>query len=377
MLAALAATLVLAAGEQPDAPAPDSDKLRALRQETERLRAQVAELAQRERGVLGEIERLDAELRLSEATVAEAAERVSVVSARIDEATRGLAELERVQSERRAYLSFRLREMYKRGPGASLRRLLGGEEARTFLAGLRYATYLTEKDRATLESYRKDAARLAAERDGLLRDREALAAGEDDANRARAALAGSRAERARYLGGIKRDRLKTENAIQELETAANDLGGVVGRIRPAPPEAAVPPSRSKPQPGTLDWPVPGKVTAGFGRVVHPQFKTVVPHPGLDIEAAAGTDIRAVLEGRVAYSAWLRGYGLTAIVDHGGGLLTVYAHAAALLAEQGEQVERGQVIGKVGDTGSLRGTYLYFEMRQDGKPVDPARWLKRR
>jgi septal ring factor EnvC (AmiA/AmiB activator) len=74
---------------------------------------------------------------------------------------------------------------------------------------------------------------------------------------------------------------------------------------------------------------------------------------------------------------MRGYGLTAIVDHGGGLLSIYAHASVLLVESGESCSRGQVLGKIGDSGSLRGPYLYFELRVDGKPTDPAPWLRRR
>ena len=127
--------------------------------------------------------------------------------------------------------------------------------------------------------------------------------------------------------------------------------------------------------GLLDWPAAGSVRAGFGTVVHPRFKTEVPHPGWDIDAREGAPIRAVFDGAVIYAAWLHGYGLTAILDHGEGLLSVYAHAAVLIVEEGERVHRGQSLGRVGETGSLRGPYLYFELRQDGRPIDPATWLR--
>ena len=80
---------------------------------------------------------------------------------------------------------------------------------------------------------------------------------------------------------------------------------------------------------------------------------------------------------MVFSQWFRGYGLTVIVDHGGGWLTVYGHASALLVEKGEAVRRGQKIAVVGDSGSLRGPYLYFELRKDGRPVDPLGWLHSR
>ncbi len=129
--------------------------------------------------------------------------------------------------------------------------------------------------------------------------------------------------------------------------------------------------------GLLDWPAEGEVSAGFGTFIHPRFKTKVPHPGLDIEGRNGDDIRSVFDGRVVFASWMRGYGLTAILEHGGGLLSIYAHASALLVEPGEEVLRGQLLGTIGDTGSLRGPFLYFELRRDGRPIDPAEWLRPR
>ena len=129
--------------------------------------------------------------------------------------------------------------------------------------------------------------------------------------------------------------------------------------------------------GLLDWPAEGPVGAGFGTVVHPRFKTKLPHPGLDIETGIGSGISAVFEGRVVFASWMRGYGLTAIVDHGNGVLSIYAHASVLLAEKGQTVLRGEKLGHIGDTGSLRGPFLYFELRINGEPGDPVLWLRPR
>jgi murein DD-endopeptidase MepM/ murein hydrolase activator NlpD len=129
--------------------------------------------------------------------------------------------------------------------------------------------------------------------------------------------------------------------------------------------------------GLLDWPSDGEVLEGFGTAIHPRFKTRVPHPGLDLEGDFSTGIRSIFDGTVVFAEWMRGYGLTAIVDHGGGVLSVYAHASVLLVEPGENVVRGQTLGRVGETGSLRGPYLYFELRVDGKPADPVTWLRPR
>jgi septal ring factor EnvC (AmiA/AmiB activator) len=103
----------------------------------------------------------------------------------------------------------------------------------------------------------------------------------------------------------------------------------------------------------------------------------VPHPGLDIEAREGEPFRSVFEGEVVYASWLRGYGLTAIVDHGSGVMSIYAHASVLVVEEGSRVVTGERLGLVGETGSLAGPFLYFELRRDGKPIDPVPWLRPR
>lgn len=340
--------------------------------EAEQLRRDLDSLSGKERSVLDELRRLETQARLRRVEEQDAAARIAELSATIDDRTVGLARLEAEQAQRRRYLAFRMREMYKRGPGAPLGLLVQRGAATDAMRGLRYATFLNERDARTMRVFRADSLRLAQEREDLVGTRTGLDSARADAEKAAAELDRSRAEQSRYLTTIRRDRKTHEDALRELDNASRELSGLTDRSADAP---VVP--REAPQRGGLAWPVSGKISAGFGRVTHPQFKTVVPHPGLDLEATEGSDFRAVAGGAVVYSAWLRGYGLTAIVDHGGGLLSVYAHAAALLVEQGESVGKGETLGKVGDTGSLRGPYLYFELREAGKPVDPVPWLERR
>jgi septal ring factor EnvC (AmiA/AmiB activator) len=96
--------------------------------------------------------------------------------------------------------------------------------------------------------------------------------------------------------------------------------------------------------------------------------------GIDISAPVGEEIRSVFEGIVLFADWFRGYGKMAIIDHGQGFFSLYAHASELLVKAGDKVTPRQVIGKVGDSGSPEGPRLHFEIRQNGKPVDPLQWL---
>ncbi|HEX7550354.1 MAG TPA: peptidoglycan DD-metalloendopeptidase family protein, partial [Candidatus Methylomirabilis sp.] len=126
--------------------------------------------------------------------------------------------------------------------------------------------------------------------------------------------------------------------------------------------------------GKLPWPSSGALASTFGRQEHPRFHTVTFNRGIEISAPQGREIVAVADGTVIYADWFKGYGRLLILDHGGGYFTLYAHASDLMAKAGDSVAGGQAIARVGDSGSLEGPQLYFELRHKGKPQDPLAWL---
>jgi len=119
------------------------------------------------------------------------------------------------------------------------------------------------------------------------------------------------------------------------------------------------------------------VVAPFGDQVHPRFGTRTFRSGIDIEADEGTGVTAVYAGHVVYTGWFKGYGNLIILDHGNEYYTLYAHVSETAVKEGDDVRQGQRIGTVGDSGSLSGARLYFEVRYQGKPQDPEQWLKQR
>ena len=126
--------------------------------------------------------------------------------------------------------------------------------------------------------------------------------------------------------------------------------------------------------GSLPWPATGDVVGGFGRRRHPIYDTYTLSRGIEIGAEEGKPVRAVFDGRVVFADWYSGYGLLVILGHGGEYFTLYGHLSSVAVLVNERVQAASVIGRVGETGSLTGPNLYFEVREGTDALDPLRWL---
>jgi septal ring factor EnvC (AmiA/AmiB activator) len=184
-----------------------------------------------------------------------------------------------------------------------------------------------------------------------------------------------REERETLLSALRGARALHERAAAEATGQAHRLAEFVATL-PPPRTGVAGPSGFASRRGHLPSPAPGPITVGFGRVVNPKFNTVTVQNGIDVEAPAGAPVHAVAPGRVVHAGWFKGYGNLVIVDHGEGYHSLVAHLASMRTAMGEVVEAGDVLGTVGDSGSLKGPYLYFEIREKGRPVDPRPWLGR-
>ena len=139
--------------------------------------------------------------------------------------------------------------------------------------------------------------------------------------------------------------------------------------------SAAPALPIRPFRGDLEWPVTGAVVSAFGKALAGRFGTSIVRNGIEIAAPEGTPVRAVHGGSVAYAAPFAGFGLLAIVDHGGSAFTLYGHLGEVSVRQGTTVQRGTEVGRVGLV-PAGDAWLYFELRIDGRPVDPLQWLRR-
>lgn len=364
--ATLAAAVALAAAD----PRAQLGALEARR------RAEVSAaklLARQERSVLDTLH--DAEAALAEAGAGwrrVEAERAAAAAALVSAEESERAAATRL-AQRLEALRPRLFARARMGPSGGLRALLGSPSLaelvkRRFLLGR-----ILSKDMALLGEAR--AARTARERARAERSVEALrlAGLAEEAEERRAQADARREERETLLAALRSARGFHERAAAETTVQATRLAEFVSTL-PPPRSQLTGPGGFTARKGRLLRPAPGRVTVGFGRVVNPKFNTVTVQNGVDIAASAGAPVRAVAPGRVVHAGWFKGYGNLVIVDHGEGYHTLFAHLGAMQTAMGEEVDAGHVIGTVGDSGSLKGAYLYFELREKGRPVDPRPWL---
>ncbi len=188
------------------------------------------------------------------------------------------------------------------------------------------------------------------------------------------------------LARIEKERIAYEKRVGELEKAAKELENLIrnleARKKETVEEARLASLAFSQKEGRLPWPtISHEVTKTYGKHQHPQYKTYIFHKGIDIKAPQGAEVWAVSKGTVVFAQWsqepgLREYGKMVMIAHGGGYYTLYAHLDSILVKENQEVEGGQLIGKVGQTASKKGPYLYFEMRKDGTPLDPLHWLRK-
>ena len=177
---------------------------------------------------------------------------------------------------------------------------------------------------------------------------------------------------------IRRNRATYEQTLKELSESAEELQRLMAKIISQEwvlPAAWVPLYERK---GKLPWPLDGRIITAFGFEKHPDFKTVVMNKGVEISPAKDKSlILSIHPGKVVYADYFQGYGNLLIIDHGMTYYTLYGHCAEFLAAVGDMVRAGQPVAVVGDTGSLKGECLYFEIRYKTKALDPLQWLSRR
>ncbi|MHB8637799.1 MAG: murein hydrolase activator EnvC family protein [Fimbriimonadaceae bacterium] len=265
----------------------------------------------------------------------------------------------------------RLREIYMEGDAPTIGVILGSVNS----GDIASRTYLLDRvataDRRALDAYRRQRDILAQQ----THEAEVLVArinaAAEQAKQHEVDLEAARNEKSDILDSLQRQQGALQNLLAQY---AHDESSIEAQIlaaqRPSPRGGKLP-SRFR---GRLGRPVNGPITSGFGMRYHPILHIMRIHAGIDFGAPRGTPIHAAAAGVVINAQYMRGFGNVVIIDHGGGIATVYAHCSRLLVSAGERVAKGEHIADVGSTGLATGPHLHFEVHVHGKAVDPRGWL---
>ena len=376
LLGLLQAASAMGGGSEPSGAPVAIDRFDSLVTEIGDLRSDLDWLDRRERTLLNDMERLDveSELRSRELTrLSEQRERtfLDLAETRIDlERQRGMA------SREEAGLAGHLRETYKMGRLRELRLLLALEQPGDLMPAITYLNVLTRRQSDKVAAVREARDRMIATERVLRAQQQSLETVIERQAVKMAELEEVRARSIDLLRSTREDQGAHRSAIAELARAASALEAAI--VSGSAESVDLPAIDVAALKGTINWPVSGSIDVPFGDIEHPRFKTVTPHPGLDIRTEPAAPIRAVLGGRVVFSRRFSGYGNTVIIDHGGKYLTVTARAAILKVAEGDGVLPGQILGLSGEQAFDGGPpTVYFEIRHEGRALDPAAWLKRK
>ena len=379
------------------------ERLREVQRELSRERNKVKQAGQQEATLARELARLEQDLKEKTQTLRSLEAKLRDSNQRIARLSQDTASTEGRLTRSRSLLKRRLRAMYKQGRFGYVRMLLSAEDFSAAGRRLKYLSAVATQDQRLMQTYGTTLADLSQKRAELQRFTAEVADAKEKAATTRGQIAEEQRKRRILLASVREEKAGHLAKVKELEVSAKDLQALIARLQseeerqrrlsraPTRRETSrgeVPGGKEEAPDlrddgrferlkGKLPWPAVGSLASTFGRQEHPRFHTVTFNHGIEITAPEGKDIVAVAEGAAIYADWFKGYGRLIILDHGGGYFTLYAHASEILVRPGEGVSRGQVIGKVGDTGSLEGPQLYFELRHKGKPQDPLAWLQTR
>jgi murein hydrolase activator len=340
-----------------------SERIRALQREAEALVAQESQL-------LVELRKLELERQMKIEELASIDKHQHDTSKQLNEAAARADALKKTADADRPDIEARLVHLYTLGRAGYWRLLLDVDDLRSLGRVYRTAAAMTHLDRERIQAHKRTLDALAEERRTLQERTTVLEALEQQATKARAALDRAVQSRTTLVASIDERRDLNAQWTSELEAAQQRLQASVTTL-----DANAVALPIRPFQGALPWPLRGAISSRFGRQPSSRFGTAIVRNGIEIGSAEGQPVRVVHEGAVAFAGQFTGYGNLVIVEHGERAFSLYGHLSAFQVAQGERVPAQALLGRSGL--NPNGTpALYFELRVDGKPVDPLQWLQK-
>ena len=383
------ATTTTTSGAEAARQAAIDAQIRTLREQVEHASAEEAAVldrvdavAAKRRSLEGQVRALDADVASVEADLANATALLDAISADLLRAETKLTATSDDLHLARTELTDRAVNAYIRQPGAQLANvMLERHSLREVAAAGDFLRSLFDAQHRSVDRYRSLQEAIAGERRSLGELRDQAAAQRDLVATRREELLAARGQRDGLRAQALAEEAKQKALLREVQSQVKEFEAEIASLKKESDAiAALLRARQRAQKvtpsgkGVLAVPVAGAITSGFGSRLHPLFETTRMHNGVDFGAPTGTPVKAADAGVVAVAGTRGGYGTTVIVDHNNGLATLYGHLSRLAVSEGAKVARGEMIGAVGSTGYSTGPHLHFEVRVNGNPVDPMRYL---
>lgn len=338
-----------------------------LSKKQQQIEKEMKKNVQQQKNVYAEIQKLQVEIEKIENEISLLHHDITITQKKIDVASRELVRAEENIDDKKDLLGSRLNVMYRSGSIGYAEVILSSKSFPELLTNLDMVKLIVQHDVDLLKYLQEQRDSIEDKKVKLETDKKQLISLKNNVETKKKNLQVSRGQQERLRKELVSDKEEMEKQYNIWEKEIKDSESKLKKLQ----------STGQYVGGKLQWPVPGysRISSPYGNRIHPILKTQRFHSGIDVPAPTGTSIVAAGQGKVVYSGDMGGYGKTIVIDHGGGIMTLYAHNSRLLLSVGDSVTRGQKVALAGSTGLSTGPHLHFEVRKDGKYVDPIPYVK--
>jgi murein DD-endopeptidase MepM/ murein hydrolase activator NlpD len=322
----------------------------------------------KEKSIMNEINSIEKNIYQTEQDITNISDRIAYLENNIAETQQDIDKMQDNLDEQTSILKERLVYIYENGDSSYLEVLLAADDLKDFLTRNDMLGSIIQQDQDLIKSINQQKKELDLKKSGLEVKKRELVNIKASQETKKDSLAAQKDQKQDVLGNVQKEKAQYAKAVAELEQSSKELEAMIRRQ-----QGGGGPSIGT---GIYTWPAPGytAITSPFGMRYHPILKTRKLHTGVDIGAPMSASIVAADSGKVIFCGWMTGYGQVVVIDHGGGKSTLYAHQSRILVSNGQSVNKGQTIGKVGSTGWSTGPHLHFEVRVNGTPVNPMGYI---
>ena len=365
-----------------------NNAINALKLELKQLRSKIKTAESRERSTANRLSSIDKEISLTGKLIQSLKYEEEKARKTIYQLKNDILENENKLEALRTRYKQRVLKSYKKGRLTDLQKVFSSTTWRQAIYRTHYLKVISDIEKQLTKKIEKllvDISRQKIELEVVLRDNLNL---KREKQTQITSYRNMRIDREKELNRIRNDKKALTSYVSEKEAGIQQLEKIIKRVledkarferelRIRQQQETLKTKSFKALRGQLPWPADGRVISKFGRQWNPKLKTTTENPGIDIKGKPGSSIRTVLGGVVTTITYIRGYGTTIIVDHGGGFYTVYSHVTNIQTNVDSQVRNGDVIAYMGDTGSINGAKLHFEIWGKGQKLDPEKWLRKK